>query len=247
MAIELVVAKEAAKTGAYLRTALQLLHVDIGPSDKRVSYGVTLAVPTGSVALNANAGRLDKYDQLIRLRDNGIVVPPMWSGEQEPTRFPLLARKRHHKGGKDIMPVFMSKEMPWRIAAGSQFFTEYVPWNAEFRVWVYRSAHLGTDQKVMTTPTDYKRIGCNLKNGFTFQTVKELDIPRVAVDAAIRSVAALDLDFGAVDILQGEDGRFYVLEVNTAPGVENPERRLIKSLAQKIATWSINPTRRKVN
>lgn len=243
--IELVVAQAARTTGRYLRTALEALGVGVGPSDKRVSYGVPLAVHPGMRALNANAGRLDKFEQMKRLNSVGIVVPRFFSAGQTPDKFPLLARKRHHKGGKDIMPVMMPEEMSWRLAAGAEFFVEYVPWQAEYRVWIYRSDHLGTDQKVMSDPTKYKKIGCNMKNGFSFQTVHTDDIPQEAVEYARRSIFELGLDFGAVDILHGKDGRYYVLEVNTAPGVQDPGRRLMRNLAQKIANWNDNPVERR--
>jgi D-alanine-D-alanine ligase-like ATP-grasp enzyme len=32
-------------------------------------------------------------------------------------------------------------------------------------------------------------------------------------------VYALGLDFGAVDILRDDEGKWYVLEINTAPGI----------------------------
>jgi glutathione synthase/RimK-type ligase-like ATP-grasp enzyme len=47
----------------------------------------------------------------------------------------------------------------------------------------------------------------------------------------------LGLDFGAVDVLLGRDGKFYVLECNTAPGVEGEGRQVIQALARKIANW----------
>jgi glutathione synthase/RimK-type ligase-like ATP-grasp enzyme len=43
------------------------------------------------------------------------------------------------------------------------------------------------------------------------------------------SALALGLDFGAVDIIQDDGGNFYVLEVNTAPGLEG---QTIKSYAE---------------
>ena len=38
------------------------------------------------------------------------------------------------------------------------------------------------------------------------------------------TIKALKLDFGAVDIIRAKNGKLYVLEVNTAPGLE--ERKL---------------------
>lgn len=41
-------------------------------------------------------------------------------------------------------------------------------------------------------------------------------------DASVQAVEAVGLDFAAVDIILGKDGQEYVLELNTAPGLESP-------------------------
>lgn len=59
----------------------------------------------------------------------------------------------------------------------------------------------------------------NLENGYVF--CRENVTPGASViKAASDAVAALRLDFGAVDILAKESGEVAVLEVNTAPGLE---------------------------
>jgi hypothetical protein len=68
----------------------------------------------------------------------------------------------------------------------------------------------------------------NHGNDFIFQRsgvdLQEPCVQRV-LSVARRAVIALDLDFGAVDVIveaggRIEDSRAYVLEVNTAPGME---------------------------
>jgi hypothetical protein len=135
------------------------------------------------------------------------------------------------------MLVLEPEDIPHRLRAGAQFFTPYIRSQAEYRVWTYRGQHLGTYQKVLAHPERYKKVGRNYDNGFAFQLVREAQIPRAAVELASQAVEALALDFGAVDILHGRDGRFYVLEVNTAPGVEGEGRQVIQALARKIARW----------
>jgi predicted ATP-grasp superfamily ATP-dependent carboligase len=44
------------------------------------------------------------------------------------------------------------------------------------------------------------------------------------IEIAKKCIKILKYDFGAVDIILGGNGRFYVLEVNSAPGLE--ERKL---------------------
>ena len=59
-----------------------------------------------------------------------------------------------------------------------------------------------------------------------------------------QAVDALGLDFGAVDIILGADGRYSVLECNSAPGVESP-RQAITSLVNHIERWARNGFKRR--
>jgi glutathione synthase/RimK-type ligase-like ATP-grasp enzyme len=58
----------------------------------------------------------------------------------------------------------------------------------------------------------------NLAGGFVYVAAEAGEGP--PDELAIKAVAALGLDFGAVDVILGRDGQFYVLEVNTACGLE---------------------------
>ena len=74
----------------------------------------------------------------------------------------------------------------------------------------------------------------NLANGWVFcrDNVVEPDGLR---DAAVSACAALGLDFGAVDIIWNErENKCYVLEVNTAPGLQGTT---LENYANAIAAW----------
>jgi hypothetical protein len=67
----------------------------------------------------------------------------------------------------------------------------------------------------------------NWSNGWFFHTMNNWsNMPANAIPTAIRAVESLGLDFGAVDIISTEEKdeqgkrKVYVLEVNTAPGIE---------------------------
>lgn len=191
--------------------------------------GHTGAEPT----LNARAGAADKLQQLQKFQDAGILTPKFWlKVPSEPTDFPVLGRTLHHHGGKDIALLMQPGDAAW---ARSDYFMRYVPRADEFRVWIYRRRHLGTYRKVQTKAN--ARIGANHRNGFSFQLVASEGIPEPLREIASKAVDCLGLDFGAVDILKGVDGKFYALEVNSAPGVEGENRQVITALAGKIKKW----------
>lgn len=241
--IQFIFAHKSRFTAAILQKLLAERGVRVSEQGKAVvSYGVSYA---GNLpGLNKNAGRQDKHQQQQTLAGKGVrtieAFSPQDAARLPQNRFPMLGRKRAHVGGTDILLALQPEDVALRVRAGAEFFTPYIPSVTEYRVYVYRKQHLGTYQKVMVRPQEYKKVGRNYKNGFAFQLVLSDDVPRTAVELAGAAVAALDLDFGAVDILQGKDGHFYVLEVNTAPGVEGEGRQVIQSLADKIATWEKN-------
>jgi glutathione synthase/RimK-type ligase-like ATP-grasp enzyme len=65
----------------------------------------------------------------------------------------------------------------------------------------------------------------NLASNWVYRTGNLNRLERIE-QLAINAVAALGLDFGAVDIIKDENGDVYVLECNTAPGLGNTETLL---------------------
>jgi hypothetical protein len=174
-----------------------------------------------------NAGRRNKLQELTCLRNAGVATVP-FSADGASLQYPMLARALRHARGSDIRVVLGPTERGWLPA---DFYTQYVPLAQEFRVWVYRQRNIGTYEKVMRHPERYRKIGSHYGNGFTFEHINNR--PELLTLAA-RAVNALNLDFGAVDILRSTVGVDYVLEVNTAPGTT---QRVIERLAARIKRW----------
>lgn len=185
--------------------------------------------------LNENAGRQDKYQELIKLDDVGVRTIPFskHAGDLD-VRGIILGRKLHHTCGRDIL---FNPE--WHMR---DFYTQLVPKIKEFRIWAFRGQHLATYEKTLNYPIKNGRGGrnkeiWNWRNGYAYNFRQPADIPERLKKLGCDAVEALLLDFGAVDILQGEDRRFYVLEVNTAPGVEG-RRQGLTSLVNCIERWA---------
>jgi len=120
-------------------------------------------------------------------------------------------------------------------------YSKYVFKVREFRVHATRTQAFASHMKIK----DPKQAGPpktwkvrSYANGFIFQ---RNNVPASAArDAlAVQAVEALGLDFGAVDIIEDKFGNFYVLEVNTAPGIEGQSTgayaAAIKDLVYAIA------------
>lgn len=201
-----------------------------------------------SPALNARCSAANKLEQAQILRRGlGLEALGVFTDRQEAEEYlrmeghqPLFARNLVHSKGRDIKIALEDWQIAGLMASGTAFFTPHVPSVREFRTWVYRKRHLGTYEKALRRPADCKRLGRNHDNGFDFSGIENENVPDRLKDVARRAVAVLNLDFGAVDILQRASGDYVVLEVNSAPGVSDERRRVIQGLAHRIVRWCAN-------
>lgn len=241
------IARTASTTGNTLRTlvAEQLREQGIADrNDAHVCFGVGY---TGAGhTLNRDCSRYNKLEQAQILRRElgtralSVLTPqearlPVGNGP-----FFLLARNIVHSRGTDIRMCLEPWQVEAAITAGAGFFTPYVPSVREFRTWTYRNRHLGTYEKVLRRPQDFKRIGRNHANGFDFSGVENDAVPQALKDVSRDALRGLGLDFGAVDVIQKPDGGYVVLEVNSAPGVSDERRRVIQALSHRVARWIAN-------
>lgn len=117
-------------------------------------------------------------------------------------------------------------------------YVKYFPKSYEFRVHVFDGKVIDYVQKRKRNDVgpDYnKYVRCHA-NGWVFcrdNILVKDSVKTLAVDA----VNALGLDFGAVDICMTRSGKCKVLEVNTAPALENTT---LKSYVKAIKEWSMN-------
>lgn len=107
-------------------------------------------------------------------------------------------------------------------------YTQYIEKVAEYRVIVVGNTAVDVKQKLKKKDWNGERDKniWNHSNGYTFAR-NDITIPDSLLSMAITSVHTLGLDFGAVDIIMDEEGTLYVLEVNTAFGIEGQTLSLV--------------------
>ena len=102
-------------------------------------------------------------------------------------------------------------------------YVKYIPKQQEFRVHVMGSTVIDVQQKRRSRDVDDADVNWQVRNlagGFIFAR-ENLEVPQQVLDEAVKAVIALELDFGAVDIIFNTNrGVGYVLEVNTACGLQ---------------------------
>lgn len=111
-------------------------------------------------------------------------------------------------------------------------YVQYRRKTAEYRIHVVKGTIILAHQKRLRSkehrgPTFNPYI-CNLDNAWVFCKCRE-PVPACVTNQAISAVAALNLDFGAVDVIfNSKFDRAYVLEVNTAPGMTKNSETITK-------------------
>lgn len=169
--------------------------------------------------LNTNV-IFNKLEAYHILNENGIRQPKIYlKGDEIPDEaFPLLARKEYHSQGRDIIYIHDREQLENELEDFMyDFLVEYIPKKSEYRVHVLRD--YATVVSVKVNPDGNgdpivrsKRNGWKQIN-YEGRWVEELE------NLAIKAMDALDYDFGAVDIIR-KGKRLYILEVNSAPGLE---------------------------
>jgi hypothetical protein len=102
-------------------------------------------------------------------------------------------------------------------------YTKHVRHRREFRIHVFGNTVIDVAEKRKRTdfPNEEKNpLIRSWRNGWVFAH-QNVNTPEDVLTQALQAVQALQLDFGAVDVgYREKEGRAYVFEVNTAPGIE---------------------------
>ncbi len=102
-------------------------------------------------------------------------------------------------------------------------YVKYIPKKDEFRVHVVFGKAIHIQRKARNKDVPDDKVNWQVRNhdnGFIFQQ-EGVVAPDCVVASAIDAVDSCELDFGAVDVVYNEkSNRAYVLEINTAPGIE---------------------------
>lgn len=113
--------------------------------------------------------------------------------------------------------IIIEKDQP---LVDAPLYTKYIFKVSEYRVHATRTAIIDTQKKISLPGVQPKQWKIRShENGFIFARNNIADNAK-RDKLAMQCIETLALDFGAVDIIEDKEGQLYVLEVNTAPGLE---------------------------
>ena len=98
-------------------------------------------------------------------------------------------------------------------------YTQGIEKDKEYRVHVFKGQVIDYQQKKQRIGVESDSTIRNHSTGWVYTRISVV-LPEGVKEQAIKAVDALGLDFGAVDICTDLEGTPFVLEVNTAPGLE---------------------------
>lgn len=112
-----------------------------------------------------------------------------------------------------------------RVDVEAPLYTQYIPKKQEYRVHVFQGRVIDIQRKARKRDVADADVNWKIRNldgGFIYaRDFAPEDLPIGIEHIAIATVAAVGMDFGAVDIIFNQNQqRCYVLEVNTAPGLQ---------------------------
>lgn len=173
-----------------------------------------------TVAVSAASCKLNSFELMSQ---SGVSVPE-WTTQRE------VAAQWVEEGATVVARTLLRASSGRGIVLASDLtqlqdaplYVKYVPKKDEYRVHVFAGHVIDVQRKMRKSDVPDDDVNWKIRNlsgGFIFGR-EGVALPDVALDTATEAVASLGLDFGAVDLIWNErSNTYYVLEVNTAPGL----------------------------
>lgn len=185
----------------------------------------------------------DKFTALERWHEAGVLCPTFTQVREEAERWvreghTVWGRRRTHARGRDIVALRPSRttgrpllrgHTVYKRWAGSDFWVQCLTACREWRVHIWDGTAFRTGLKHKTGAQRDERAGVVVRAS---RLGWELNYSQQVLDTALskkqrkplyelakRACEILQVRGGAVDVLESEDGKFYALEVNTAPAL----------------------------
>lgn len=199
-----------------------------------VYYGGSEVLPEGGIQLNRNRSiAANKLLSFQAFAEHNISCVPWTADREEALKWYFanecfLARTSLSGHSGQGIRLYEPQSEEWEKYVGNivqaPLYTKYVKKQMECRIHVFNGKVI--DAQVKRKRADLpegQEVNTKIRNHHTGWVYCREDFTpdQRCLDLAIAAVAAVKLDFGAVDIIyNGYHDQYYVLEVNTAPGLE---------------------------
>jgi len=239
---------------------LALIRKSAGEPNVIVNLGVTDAFDFKGQILNSRdmvRASSNKKQARQQFEEAGVPAPQLFltAKDVKADNLPVVGRTSYHSKGRGFWFCKTLQEVRDAVNSGATHFLEFIPGSREYRVHSFiKSDYLEVpceertpdhfvsikiSEKVWTSPgePDAAAPQKNHQFGWTFlghqnRRKEELDVIRYA---AKQTMAALGMDFGAVDVMyRMRNKQPYVLEVNSTPSLADENSDTCERYARRI-------------
>jgi hypothetical protein len=165
------------------------------------------------------AKSVNKLKAFKRFKDEDVSHPKWTTDPEEARKFKgdVVCRSILTGFGGAGIDIYPAANVP----TGYKLYVEYKKKKDEYRVHIFNGKVIDVSQKKRRKGVENRDNQIrNYKNGWVYCR-ENIVVPEMVTDEAIKAVTVLGLDFGAADVIWNEkEQKAYVLEVNTAPGLE---------------------------
>lgn len=219
--------------GRVLKLVGSTFKVKLG--DVIINWGQTVPPPDRAVwpvaplnapeIIKAASNKLNFF-KLMKETGNESIIPPFWTakGDVPDGAFPVVCRTvlAGHSGDGIVIAADPA------ALADAALYVGYVKKQEEYRVHVGKTSSgdlqiIAVQRKARRLETPDNEVNWqvrNHKNGFVFVR-QNVTPPASILEVSRKALSASGLDFGAVDVIwNAYQEKAYVLEINTAPGLE---------------------------
>jgi len=181
--------------------------------------------------LTLNKFQLDKISDAVTFYKNGLSFPKTVNvADEEDFRdtcneigFPIVVKHSVSSTGKDVFKLndlsevdeFLEKLEEEHRNTSSYILQQNIPFSQSLRIMVINGKIAGAAKKEMESKKN-SAIPVEILTGVELSSSTQ----KLALDA----VKSINMHIASVDILIGEDGKEYLLDVNRTPGFEKLEK-----------------------
>jgi len=190
----------------------------------------------------------DKLSFVKRLRES-LLSPDLITSdgvvaitENLPPSTQFVVRPRHHAQGRNLTLATLTEVQTGTLSSrpdlsNGWYARRLVNKVKEYRVYVLKGRVAAVAEKV---PNDPSAIAWNTaRGGSVFYNRRWGNWPLAGCAVAVKAMALTELDYGGVDIMEDDEGNFWVIEINSAPSLPLSEDGTTtyrhKSVAKAIA------------
>lgn len=189
---------------------------------------------------NAIEPASNKLKYFLLMKEAGVSHPEFWTRREDipADAYPVMCRTKLQ--GHSAEGLVIANDANGLVAA--PLYTRYIKKQEEYRVHLIRKPD-GQMIDVVVIQRKAKRLDAvepnfmirNLANGFVYVLDDEDEVPACVVEESKKALEATALAFGAVDVIYNRhQDKAYILEVNTAPGLEDRTAEAYAEAFQEI-------------